>query len=563
MADWQPPASDKPVSSAAPAWTPPATDKPSTPLQASGKISAVIPEPVVSAGASLASAGATSTGPSLPQRIAADVMRSGSEWLGDISDRSTQAMQEFTPEYRDELLKQHTILGDVGAGVAPLQGAFDYLSSPITGTADYAVGRPVASAADKLSRATGQGGIDIEAAKRNAGAAAGALLPFAAPKKAGDLKSLLERAGDGPETRATELLKTADIDKGAAAQDAAKQAAQSRTAQTLSAARGATTPVTNFTPADLGPNLTGKVNLRRFRSGKAATDSFTREDLEAAGVSAEDIEKLRAKKLGTMASTEGLAPAVTTEEPPAASAAASGGPAPKPGGWTAGPVADEGPLSHEPALTTPRAFEDQLHQLKTMREADAVDAIKRTRALPKEITPALLEKFYRHEETRGPALSAEEQALYDEHIKPLKEEGQTLHTQLEELSGKHMPDVATDEGEQSQFYTPRYVKDRTRSLGQVLEQWRQGIETRFKGGAGGGMRKTVDAQKSRRYWMIEDPASGEKRVRLDLARSERLPVRRQEDQRPCRQARQPGRPEGGRQDPDRRRHGGAGAREHR
>lgn len=167
----------------------------------------------------------------------------------------------------------------------------------------------------------------------------------------------------------------------------------------------------------------------------------------------------------------------------------------------------QGPLSRQPALTEPRSFEDQLHQLSTNVTADRIDVLKKAEAAP-DVSSKLWEKLYHHEEDpAGVPLTPEERTIYDEHIKPIAEESAELFNRLESLG---YPDAKDEERPNADNYTPRYVKGRTRSYGEVLEQEKDGKEARFGGAAGRSMRKTIDAQKSRRFYDAVNPITGER-----------------------------------------------------
>jgi hypothetical protein len=170
----------------------------------------------------------------------------------------------------------------------------------------------------------------------------------------------------------------------------------------------------------------------------------------------------------------------------------------------------EGPLTQPPALKDPRTFEDQLHQLSTNITADKLDIMKRAEAMP-DLPSETWEKLYAYDENDpNVKLTPEEQAIYDEHIKPLKDLDDKLYQRLEGLVGN--VDLGEEEGFFQRGYTPRYVKGRTRSFGEMLEQAKNGVVAKFGGAAGRSMRKTVDAQKSRRYYNAFDPATGEKKL---------------------------------------------------
>jgi len=182
--------------------------------------------------------------------------------------------------------------------------------------------------------------------------------------------------------------------------------------------------------------------------------------------------------------------------------------APKFDAATAKPVGSampkEGPLTEPPALKQPRKFEDQLFQLESNRVADKLDVMKAVKKAP-DVPPATWEKLYHHEENpEGVALTPEEKAVYDQHVAPLKAESDKLSQELEGFGY----DIPKD----SKGYTPRYVAGKTRSFGEVLDQWKRGVESKFQGGsAARSMRQTVDAQKSRRFYMAVSP-DGEKVV---------------------------------------------------
>src|SRR6185437_8983341 len=184
-------------------------------------------------------------------------------------------------------------------------------------------------------------------------------------------------------------------------------------------------------------------------------------------------------------------PKPSVEEPPAAATPPQ--PSPTPAATAAQPPA--GPLTRAPALTKPRTFEDQLFQLEGNKVADRLDVMKALDQVPAGIKPETWEKLYHHEEDpKGVALTPEEQAIYDKHVAPLKAEGDQLAAM------------------NAEGYTPRYVAGRTRSFGEVLDQWKQGVEARFGGAPGRSMRKTVDAQKSRRFWNAVNPETGDRTV---------------------------------------------------
>lgn len=167
----------------------------------------------------------------------------------------------------------------------------------------------------------------------------------------------------------------------------------------------------------------------------------------------------------------------------------------------ASPKIPEGtPLTKAPALTQPRTFEDQLFQLENNRVADRMDALKAVQSVPKGID---WEKLYHFEENpEGVKLTPEEKTVYDHHIAPIKAEATKLSAELE----------GVEPGAPDEKYTPRYVAERTRSFGEVLNQWKKGVEAKFGGAGSRSLRKTVDAQKSRRMYNAVDPDTGAKTV---------------------------------------------------
>lgn len=283
----------------------------------------------------------------------------------------------------------------------------------------------------------------------------------------------------------------------AQAREAAKAGKQQQTADLAKAARE-TTQAPSFTPDHLGPELTGQVNLKRFRQGMAATDRFTLEDLQRAGLDQKQIEQLTIAQRPAAARLQGPleTPPAAPEVPPAAAAK----PEPVPGFTQPSP---ESPVAQKPNLLEPRKFEDQLFALETNRVADTLEAKQRLKTLPPDIPPATWEKLYHFEENpTGVPLTAGEKALYDQHIAPMKAEADRLFGELE---GYGVP-------VESEGYTPRYVSGRTRSLGEVLDQWKQGVEAKFGGASGRSLKKTTDSQKSRRFYNAVNPETGEKTV---------------------------------------------------
>lgn len=164
---------------------------------------------------------------------------------------------------------------------------------------------------------------------------------------------------------------------------------------------------------------------------------------------------------------------------------------------------EEGPLREPPQIGEPRRFEDQLFQLRNLETSDRLDALQAVQKLPESYTPELDEKFYHHEEDpAGVRLTPDEQKVYDQHVKPIRTEATALARELDGLSGLK-PDL-------NDIYTPRYVAGRTRSYGEAIAQWFKGVEARFGGASTRTMRKTVDAQKGRDFFIAEHPETGDR-----------------------------------------------------
>lgn len=194
-------------------------------------------------------------------------------------------------------------------------------------------------------------------------------------------------------------------------------------------------------------------------------------------------------------------------------------------------IGDGSALSKAPGLTEPRILEDQLFQLQQQGRADKLEVIKNLKDVPEGIPAETWEKLYHHEESpKTVALTPEEQALYDKHVKPIAAEADRLSVELERMgypvdkveTGARAKKIEAQQKEldetpkaerlpSSEGYTPRYVAGRTRSFGEVLHQWKRGVEAKFGGAPGRSMRKTVDAQNSRRYYLAADSA-GNKQV---------------------------------------------------
>lgn len=196
--------------------------------------------------------------------------------------------------------------------------------------------------------------------------------------------------------------------------------------------------------------------------------------------------------------------------PPAASAA---GAAPPQG--PRGPAvtsAREGSLSRPASLTDPRELEDQLHQLAGNTRADAIEAQQFVKSLPPDMTPSVIEKLYAYAESKmnrpiagapkAVHLTPREQELFDTYIKPIQRERDALARKLEKYTGKSADD----------WLTPRYAKERTRSYGEMIAQWQKNVNQFIGGPNSRSMRRTVDTQKSRRFYMVADPSTGEKMV---------------------------------------------------
>lgn len=191
------------------------------------------------------------------------------------------------------------------------------------------------------------------------------------------------------------------------------------------------------------------------------------------------------------------APPVTGERPAPGGQPVSAEPAPR---FSGQPT--EGPLTKPPALDKPRHMEDQLFQLRNLETADRLDALTALKKLPEDYTPELDAKLYHYEEDPKLPLAAREKAIYDEHVAPIRQEANALARDLEQVTG-----VKADV---SDIYTPRYVAGRTRSYGEAIAQFMKGAEARFGGAATRTMRKTVDAQKGRDFFIAEHPETGER-----------------------------------------------------
>lgn len=174
------------------------------------------------------------------------------------------------------------------------------------------------------------------------------------------------------------------------------------------------------------------------------------------------------------------------------------------------PNVTEGPLTEAPALKEPRKFEDQLFQLEANRVADKMDVMKSVKQAP-DVPTATWEKLYHHEENpTGVTLTPEEKTIYNQHVAPLAKESTELSQRLEKLTGTKLE--GDDAAGHGAGYTPRYPVGKTRSFGEVLDQWKKGVESKLQGGAAArSMRGTVDAQKSRRFYNAVSP-DGEKVV---------------------------------------------------
>ncbi len=233
---------------------------------------------------------------------------------------------------------------------------------------------------------------------------------------------------------------------------------------------------------------------------------FGGEVKQVAKMGAEAVGKGGRKILSVLDSPvpPGLAAEIKKMKAEQAAAKAAVSPKPPVGVPSKSGMPTEGPLTESPALKEPRKFEDQLFQLESNRVADKLDIKKAVSAAP-DVPAATWEKLYHHEENpAGVTLTPEEKAIYDQHVAPLKAEADGLHKELEGFG--------YDTGEGGKNYTPRYVAGKTRSFGEVLDQWKKGVESKFQGGAAArSMRQTVDAQKSRRFYNAVSP-DGEKFV---------------------------------------------------
>lgn len=165
----------------------------------------------------------------------------------------------------------------------------------------------------------------------------------------------------------------------------------------------------------------------------------------------------------------------------------------------------EGPLSRPAALKDVPEFENQLFQLRTNQIADRIDALKTVESLP-DVPPETWEKLYHYSEDKSILLTDHEQGLYDQYVKPLHEENAKL---FQELDGKGYTEFSAEEKPGEAGYTPRYVQDRTRSLGEMLARAKQGLQSTFSPTSTRSLRSTVDAQKARRFYAIEQPGETE------------------------------------------------------
>lgn len=172
-------------------------------------------------------------------------------------------------------------------------------------------------------------------------------------------------------------------------------------------------------------------------------------------------------------------------------------------------------MSRPPALAEPRQLEDQMFQLKGNAEADAIEAKKHLESLPKNIQPETWDKLYHYVEAQAERpiagapepvkLTPDEQSVFDKYVKPIRDQRQASYRELESLG--YPPEQVDVEGRgvTAPGYTPRYVAGRTRSFGEMLDRWKQAAqETHLGGVAKRSMRKTVEAQKARRFYIARN-----------------------------------------------------------
>jgi hypothetical protein len=96
------------------------------------------------------------------------------------------------------------------------------------------------------------------------------------------------------------------------AREALKRTRQVETQALLAAARETVTPIGSFDIREVGPDLAGKVNIKRVQRGQAATDTFTLEDL-APVATRKEIDTLISRRRPTTAdSTQVVTPQEVT-----------------------------------------------------------------------------------------------------------------------------------------------------------------------------------------------------------------------------------------------------------
>lgn len=174
------------------------------------------------------------------------------------------------------------------------------------------------------------------------------------------------------------------------------------------------------------------------------------------------------------------------------------------------------PLSEKPAVTRPPRYEDQLFQLEGNSTADSIEARQKLAKLPDGIKPETWEKLYHYRESElvrpkagapeAVALTAEEKALYDTHVKPVLEENQRYYQALKGLG------EAIDRPPAPGHLT-RKVAGKTWSFGEMVDRAVKRLEEVKMGGAGTrSMRKTTDSSSNRRKVYLATNDAGQSRV---------------------------------------------------
>ena len=178
-------------------------------------------------------------------------------------------------------------------------------------------------------------------------------------------------------------------------------------------------------------------------------------------------------------------------------------PAPKPLGAEAPPVSPA--LPERPSKPMIAEQDDRFFRLRQGATADKAELSQKVQALPREAkTPVMQEKLYRYMEgDPNVQLTPGEQAIYDQHIAPLKVEERALYEELKKT------DLPTED------FDPEYAHRIVKGKAPQFDALEGDATMANPQGGTRSLPQSTSALKPRKYFVLEDEQGARRVVAID------------------------------------------------